>query len=259
MRRMQLPLTKLPGHLGCASSLHLYDEMNPGCLHQPASCCAQFRRGGDAEQAAGVEYQGAGRPGITIGGAEGVTSRFNRNARRGGQEDRAIAEAVQACTCPRPSSLFSPAASTEFSEYLCTWPASVLGFTPLSYEHMRSTCSSLLHQLYVWAPAKLRENLCLCLSGILHCPQTRQPQPHVPRTSTIHTPAELAWRGGLQASLQGHRPQQEQPPPPDQQPPAAQAAREEDFPAMGPSSSSAAGSAHTARWAAAAGSSGAAP
>lgn len=62
--------------------------------------CVQFRRGGNAEQPAGMEYQGAGRPGITIGGAEGVTSRFR--APRRGQEDRAVADAMQVSARPCP-------------------------------------------------------------------------------------------------------------------------------------------------------------
>ena len=47
-----------------------------------------------------MEYQGAGRPGITIGGAEGVTSRFR--APRRGQEDRAVGDAMQVSACPCP-------------------------------------------------------------------------------------------------------------------------------------------------------------
>lgn len=72
----------------------------------------QFRRGGNAEQPAGMEYQGAGRPGITIGGAEGVTSRFR--APRRGQEDRAVADAMQvsACPCSVPHHVALPAIRT---------------------------------------------------------------------------------------------------------------------------------------------------
>ena len=61
----------------------------------------------------------------------------------------------------------------------------------------------------------------------------------------------------LQASLQAQRPQPEHQQQAEQQPSATQPNREEDFPAMGSASGGAATSAQTARWAAAAGSSGA--
>lgn len=61
----------------------------------------------------------------------------------------------------------------------------------------------------------------------------------------------------LQASLQAQRPQPEHPQQAEQQPSATQPSREEDFPAMGSAFGGAATNAQTARWAAAAGSSGA--
>lgn len=61
----------------------------------------------------------------------------------------------------------------------------------------------------------------------------------------------------VQASLQAQRPQPEHPQQAEQQPSATQPSREEDFPAMGSAFGGAPTSAQTARWAAAAGSSGA--
>ncbi len=69
----------------------LWNMMRWGMRHL---ALLQYRRGGEAEAGpAGVEYRGAGRPGITIGGAEGVTSRFRQP--RHAQEERQVADAVQ--------------------------------------------------------------------------------------------------------------------------------------------------------------------
>lgn len=64
------------------------------CYEPEDTAWAQFRRGNEGDQPPpGVEFQTSGRPGIMIGGAEGVTSRF-RTTRRN-QEDRAMSDAVQ--------------------------------------------------------------------------------------------------------------------------------------------------------------------
>jgi hypothetical protein len=59
----------------------------------PGPYALQYRRGGDGAAPAGVEMRSGGRPGITIGGAEGVTSRFR--APRHAQEDSQVAAAMQ--------------------------------------------------------------------------------------------------------------------------------------------------------------------
>ena len=73
----------------------IYDievQLEHGLVH----AFLQYRRGGEGGAPAGMEMQSGGRPGITIGGAEGVTSRFRQSRR--GQEDRQVADAVQVGT-----------------------------------------------------------------------------------------------------------------------------------------------------------------